>query len=553
MKKIDKFLDAEWKQNVFLLLIISLAYLPVLVAPKTVNHDAQLIIPLLKSVHSFSDYYEMLFSFNTYDVQPIRDLTFFVDIFFFKHFHFNTFIVQNIFFWFLACIAVKKSLSLVFSSFSRNECFYLACLFAIYPLFCGTLCWGIARKHILSFLFIMLSTLFLFRILKKTGVKKYEVILINVFYILSIFSQPITLLWPFWALTYVFINFREKIKTIAFHLIPSLIFFIVGAYVNSLYYEQSSVFKIHYESKTSDAFNFSDKVLGLGHYIYQLFLPFWQATHYQLGHWSVWVGILLMGFFSLIYLSLKLNKSWLLSWFGFVMFPLAVILSNPHILSDNYLLTPSFGVLVLVVTLLNKNENFKNKFFNFGFFPLLLVWSSYTFQEAKLWTDPLKYSEIRNFERRPNCESAINMARKFYALKGYIPEKAKDYLENFECSHPVVSVAASAVSYIYLQTYINYYEKEISLENKIRVLEKLSHIYYFSKLVLAVVYIESKREREGEVLINEVYKDYDKISWVDYYDLILAKKLEPYCKRTNNFDCLRITSHFSQVPDIPYY
>jgi hypothetical protein len=553
MKKIDNFFESEWKQNIFLLLIMALAYLPVLVAPKTVNPDAQLIIPLLNSVHSFSDYYEMLFSFKTYDVQPIRDLTFFFDIFFFNNFHFNSFIVQNILFWFLACNTVKKILYLVFPSFSRNQCFYIACLFAIYPLFCGTLCWGIARKHILSFLFIMLSTLFLFRILKNPGANKYQVILINVFYFLSVFSQPITLLWPFWALAYVFLNFREEIKKISIYLTPSLFVFIIGAYVNSLYYELSPVFKINFESKTSDAFNLSDKVLGLGHYIYQLFLPFWQATHYQLGHWSVWLGILLMGVFSLIYLSLKLNKSWLLSWFGFVMFPLAVILSNPHILSDNYLLTPSFGLLVLVVTLLNKNENLKQHFFNYGFFPLLLLWSSYTFQETKLWTDPLKFSEIRNFERRPNCDSAINMARKFYALKGYIPEKAKNYLENFECTRPIVSVASSAISYIYLQTYINYYEKEISLEKKISGLNKLAGIYYFPKLVLAAVYIESKHELEGELLINDVYMNYDKISWIDYYDLIIAKKLEPYCQRKKNLDCLRITSHFSHVPDIPYY
>jgi hypothetical protein len=553
MKRIDKFLDAEWKQNVFLFLIIVLSYLPVLVAPKTVNPDAQLIIPLLKSVHSFSDYYEMLFSFETYDVQPIRDLTFFVDIFFFNKFHFNSFIIQNILFWIIACITVKKNLSLIFPSFSRNQCFYLACLFAIYPLFCGTLCWGIARKHILSFLFIMLSNLFLFKILKKTGKKKYQVILINVFYVLSVFSQPITLLWPFWALAYVFLNFRQEIKKIGIYLTPAFIVFSFGVYVNTLYYDQSLVFKMNFESKTSDAFNIPDKILGLGHYIYQLFLPYWQATAYQLGHWSVWIGILLMGVFSLLYLSLKLDKTWLLSWFGFIMFPLAIILSNPHILSDNYLVTPSFGLLVLVATLLNKNEKVKNIFFAYGFFTLLLGWSFYTYHESKLWTDTLRYSEIRNFERRPNCDSAMNVVRKYYAIKGYAPNAAKDYLVRFQCFHPTLMVASGALSYIYIQTILNYYEKDISLENKIMAISKVANFYYYPKLVLAVLYIESKREREGELLINEVYKDHDKISWLDHYDLIMANKLEPYCKRTNNLECLRITSHFNHVPDVPYY
>ncbi len=182
-----------------------------------------------------------------------------------------------------------------------------------------------------------------------------------------------------------------------------------------------------------------------------------------------------------------------------------------------------------------------------------MFWSFYTHQESKLWTDPLKFSEIRNFGRRPNCDSAINLARKFYALKGFLPQKAKTYLESYECFNPTLPVAANAISYIYLQTFILYYENDISYEKRVEALKNLSNMYYFSKLVLATLYIETHREKEGMELVEEVAKNYDKIKWMNYYDLIMAKKLEPYCISIGHSDCLKITSHFSTVPNVSYY
>lgn len=553
INKLDQVFSKRWSQNLFLVLISVIIYFPALIASRTVNIDAHLIMPLLDTVTGPLHYFHMLINFETYDVQPIRDLTLFIDALIFKNINLNTFIIQNVLYWIIGCLAVRRLLEIIFPMFRTIHSYYLSLLFAVYPLFCATLSWGIARKHVLSFMFIMLTTKYFFKILSDDGNKIKNVALMSLFYFSSIFSQPITLLWPFWAMAFAYLNHPGKLKAIFLHFIPSIVCFMAGTYSNYLYYKNSSVFKLYFESKTSDAFNLSDKILGLGHYIYQLVLPYWPATSYQLGHWSVIAGIFILGIFSLLFVGLNYNRKFLLSWFGFMLFPLAVVLTNAHILSDNYLLTPAFGAFVLVLSFLSREDKKREKFFRLLFIPLFVFWSFYTHKESKLWTDPLKFSEVRNFGRRPNCDSAINLARKFYALEGYLPKKAKDYLESYECFNSTFPVAASAISYIYLQTFILYYENDISYEKRVEALKKLSSIYFFSKLVLATLYIETNREKEGIELIDEVARNYDSIKWSHYYDLIMAKKLEPYCIRIGHIDCLKITSHFSTIPNVSYF
>jgi hypothetical protein len=548
----DNFFENNKIQNVFLVLVLCISYLPVLVAKKTVNIDAQLIMPLLQNLRGLSHYLEILFSFEAYDVQPVRDLTLFVDLFIFNKINFNTFIIQNISYWIVGCLSVKRLIKLIFKEFTNVQSFYLTLLFAIYPLFCATLSWGIARKHVLSFMFIMLSTEYFLKMVQDKFENK-NLVLMSTFYFLSVFSQPITLLWPFWTILYVLIIKPESLKKWALLISPSLVIFSVCTYFNYLYYKNSNVFRFYYESKTADALNIADKILGFGHYVYQLVLPYWPATSYQLGHWSVLAGIFLFGAFIFLFLGLKQNRSFLLLWFGFTLFPLAVVLTNAHVLSDNYLLAPSFGCFILLLSLLNRDKRIKTFFFTFLFLPLLAFWSFYTNQETKLWTDPIAFSKIRNFGRRPNCDSAVNLARKSYSLLGTLPKEAKKYLESYECLNLNVPVAAIAISNIYLQTFILYYETDIAFSQRVEALKKLSKIYYYSKLVLAVLYIENQNENEGIELVEEVYRDYDKIKWSNYYDLIMAKKLAPYCKGIGHVNCLKITDHYSIIPDVSYF
>lgn len=508
-------------------------------------------MPLFSEFGSLSGYFKFLLSLKTYDIQPVRDLTLYFDWIIFKETGINTFILQNVLYWFLACIQLDKLLKRIFLEVSELETFVYISLFAVYPLFAATISWGIARKHILAFMFIVVATNYFFKIIQNDSFKKLDIVILSFSYLFSIFSQPITLLWVFWATVYLALYYGRK-RVFYFALIPSYFSFLICFVANLIYYERSSTFKLFFESKTSDALNIPDKILGLGHYIYQLFLPYWPAVSYQLGHWSVFAGLILAALFVLLYFNFKLNKKNLLVWSGFALFPLVVVLSNPQILSDNYLLVPSVGFLVLVVTIINSRKQRSENFLIFSI-PIFLFWSFYTFKETKLWLDPLEYSIVRNFERRPTCDSAVNLARKSYAIKGVINSGAKSYLEEYDCLNPILKTPGHAISYIFLQTYIYYYEEGIELSKRISLLEKLSLYNFYPKLVLASLYVKNGIEDKALTLVEEVYDQKYVLGVSSQLDFLISNTLYPFCINTKNVKCIKVAEKFATDPNVPYY
>src|ERR1044072_4931491 len=61
--------------------------------------DAAVILPPLFEVTSPLDYIRMLSNFEVIDFQPVRDLTFFLDIIIFKLTHIVTFATTNVILW----------------------------------------------------------------------------------------------------------------------------------------------------------------------------------------------------------------------------------------------------------------------------------------------------------------------------------------------------------------------------------------------------------------------------------------------------------------------
>jgi hypothetical protein len=298
--------------------------------------------------------------------------------------------------------------------------------------------------------------------------------------------------------------------------------------------------------------NVADKFLGLGHYFYQLFYPYEPSIFYELGHWTVWVGIFLAFIFYYVCLRTKLDRKWFLSWSAFCLLPLFVVLTNAHILSDNYLLVPALGLFILFLTFIFQWYPSNKKIIYWLSAPLLFAWIAITCHETKFWLNPIKFSDERGFERRPNCSSAINLARKSYALEKKIPSDAKDFLQHYECFDFKSKTPAVIASFIYLQTYILFYEQDLSLEERIEGLKKYAGIYWYSKAALAALYLQQKNETQANALINELAKEIQNKDINSYYDLIISDNIYPFCQRINNSNCLNSFEKFVQKPDLPY-
>jgi hypothetical protein len=537
-----KLIFQSWSSTLILIAVsLFIAYSPVIFSTRSVNIDAQLIMPLFDQFEGLSGYFHSLFTWQTYDLQPVRDLTLLIDHWAFKSFGLNTQPFQNLIYWCLTIVLVRRLLQIVRPDLTVVSQNLIIFLFSLYPLFCASLSWGIARKHILATMFTIWTTIHFLNYLSHP--KKRLILAWALTYALAVLSQPICVLWPLWALLYL--SLHGKIRSWV-TLIPSFCLMTLIAWANHLYYENSPLFKLYYESKSSSGSELSEKLLGFGHYFYQLLLPYAPATAYELGHWSVLVGLLLFVLFNALYYKFKRLLTPWLTWGAFVFFPLSVVLSNPHIISDAYLLVPAIGMLFLLLAFIQDQQKLEHRLL-IVVIPLALVWGTKVFFEARLFTDPWLFAEARNFDRRPNCESALKAATKSYGLRGELSEDVRTYLLTHECQSPKMIGATGAFAFLYLQTYIAYFEK------KIETLEKLSSVSYYPRLAYATALFDQGRETEALEQISQVSLISTKIKWSDHYDALIAKHLVPHCETRQLSACLDISKHFTQESHEPYW
>jgi hypothetical protein len=529
--RIDKMRGAK---TALLAVALLLAYFPVLFVSQTVSPDAKFILGIFENTDSLASYIHKLFTLQTFDVQPIRDLSLFIDWEIFYQIGLNTFIWQNCLWWLLSCLVIQKILQ---EKEDRETSYFLTLLYAVYPLFCTSLSWSMARKHILCFFFILLATYEIMKWVQGRG-KGWK---ITLYYFLAVFSQPIGILWPFWA--FAFLHDKRAHKKFSVQWLGLGIVFLLVFVVNYLYYQKSEVFTAIFQSKTGEAFEIADKVLALGHYIYQLFFPYYQTFYYDLGHWSIWIGLLFLPICYLTYSSFKLPKKNLFLWSLFAALPLIVVLNTPKTKSDTYLLLPSFAVLMLISGLPQKFPLLRK----LGL-PLFLIWILLSHLESRNWTDNLRFARDHNFYRRPTCTSALRYVRMAYHLLIKADVEALTFLKDNQCFASYT--AYEALENVFLQAESIYFDDTTSLEKRIEALEQLSRVHWYPDLLLSSLYLRAGRKEEAASHlhhISEVVKPTD-ASYVP----LLEKDIIPYCTLNPSPDCSKLISYFHTKKKLPY-
>ena len=296
----------------------------------------------LEQLGSLHNYLIDLVNFETIDIQPIRDLSLYVDILIFKYFNLNVTVLHNLFIWFLSCLILRKILLKNFPTLNIFSANLLIILFSLYPLFSTTLLWGIARKHTLSFLFILLAT----NEIMKNDVRKISMIKSGFFYWLSILCQPINLLWPIWGIFWMFKHQKQRLRHYILIVLP---IFLGGFWINWKYYNLSNVFKLYYHSKLESFVNIPEKILSLGHYVIQLVLPINLTFSYEIGHWQSIVGIP-VGVLLFYFLFKKIkDHSFFFIWSIYGIGPLLIITNTPKLMLDCYLLVPSIAFFIILI------------------------------------------------------------------------------------------------------------------------------------------------------------------------------------------------------------
>lgn len=541
----NKYINNNYFVFAILSAVILLVYSPVWTAHQTMSPDAYFLLPFFDKMHGFSDYINHLIQLKAYDFQPVRDLSLYIDWYVFHHWGTNIFIFHNLLIWTFTCIYSFKILELLRPNLDRKLLLLLTLCYAVYPLFCASLAWSIARKHILALFFIVLATYFFLNFLKNKN--KRDISAMCFFYFLSIFSQPIGILWPLWTLIYVYFFSKENLKSFIKPFIILTIIFIIAFVTNYLYYEKSTFFAGIFESKTNDAFNIGFKILAFGNYMYQLFFPYFQVFQYDLNYKYTLLGFLNLGIFISAYYLLNLPWKNFLVWAILGLIPIAVILNTPKLILDPYLLIPSVFILVISSFMI---EKMRKDLFLVGAALLLITWGALTFKESKLWTNEIAFG-MRNFETRPNCVNARSLASTLYAKGKIPPETVSQYIIGNQCFG--FSTQYNRVEFIVFMSYVAYYENIGTIEEKIKLLNEYSKENFFPKLALAALLISNNREDEALAPIEEIANTLGDGKLDNMYDKVIPTIVHKYCERINHERCLKFSSQLSKIVELPYF
>lgn len=514
-------------------LLIFISYYPLLTTRSVVDPDAQIIIPNLET----GNYFQNLFSLKTIDFQPVRDLTLKLDLWIFNTFDVKTVIIQN-FIWWLGCCLIIFLILRKFHSKASHLPLLLTVLFGVYPLFVPVVGWGMSRKHLLSFFFILLATFNLVNLKDlslKSGLK------IAFFFLMSVLSQPITILWSLWALIFLGKNFPRY--AILKFLAPSFAVTAVMGIVNYIYYQYSEIFKHHFESKTSEAFNIPDKLLALGHYTFQLMFPYQLSFKYELGDYQVLIGLLPLVLMPFLCYKIKSFRTLSIEWLSLGFLTLVVILNTPNVLSDSYLLIPAFTFLIVLSFYIKPHLIFA---------PILLFLSVYSHIESKNWLDPIELTKV-SFERRPNCRNALNYSRMNYEAFKKGPPEANEYILRYECLKNQGGTEYTSSTNVNFLGYMFYHEDQIPLEVRIKNLEQFARTSLIAEMTLAGLYIKLGNTESAKKTINDIVTKAKKIeiSGKEFHT-ITAYVVHPFCEKEQWQECLAITSKLNQKTKTMY-
>lgn len=428
-----------WALSLIILIAYFFSTLPFLSTFTTIQYDDPILLDPLKKINSLSSYIETYMNYEIWDIQPIRDLTYLLDLFLIKHISFWNHHIVNFLVWGLIGLFGFYNLSSLQLIFQKHEshqlkdtfkwALYFILLYLIFPAMQIGPFWVANRKHILACLFIMISFHFVLKVFLEDALTKKNVLLISLFYFLSVFSQPITIFYPaFVFIFYFLINYNKNIldflkRTIWLWISLGLLS-VLAAVANYIFYYK------FYPIMSQGAVDFIPeniwqyRLLTLGRFFYQSFdFTLAMPVEHDAGSIRNIIGLLSLPLFFWWTLK-KLGPKFMIICLAWFMFPISlIIIRNVKLFGlDSYIIVSYFGI-VATLTLIFSHFNFKNYYFI-----LLLPVLYFSINYSQLFKDDLKlakyaYSkEVTMFSQYAIASTYLNRGKsdeafqEFYAL-----------------------------------------------------------------------------------------------------------------------------------------
>jgi hypothetical protein len=480
------------------------------------DYDDDIIVNPLKSLSPpyITNYLKLSRAGKIMDVQPVRDLSYSLDLWIKSHFGIGFHHSQNVLIWFILLIVFYRLYMLL----QINE--YIAgCLVALYglnPCFWNTLCWISGRKHLLSAMCITSATyIFLKTLIRDQSFKFFNTLGILILYTLACFSQPISLGWPaFVILSVVFYKKEEAsiyFKQFYFKILL-LGLLIIGsfcAYLNYQYYSGSYVAStgiVKFITNSPEAV--SIKILSLGRSFLQSVFSFVPTpTPYYPGSILNLVGMTFLAIS--IFIMIKFRRRIIILFFIYSMLPLIVVnLKTTQVFgSDTYLLSTGIGIYLLIGILLNQfiklKESFKSKLILIFVYIIFLI--PYIYLSSKVSKSFETSSSL--FERAYIVEPTPFNLRVFVYQTQERGEYEKAYpyalrLFEWEPYAPFVDLVFGIT--IYKNRILKNEEKIMVLQTAVKKHPDLPWIRYYLSLLYSL-----KGDYQRAFNVFEVFKDND--------------------------------------------
>ncbi len=527
------FLKDQWR-FLTLLLVIIIAHSSLLFPETLENPDASIIYPVLEKVTSIFDYFSKLAAFETIDFQPVRDLTFFIDLWWFDHFSFEITIILNCFIWALACFNLLKVAEENTETEKITSLLLILC-FAVYPVFLQTVNWGIARKHLLALLFTLLATREFFKWIKGGG-KEFKIV---VWYTLSLLSLPISIGWPVWAFIYCkYYQPGDRDKKKLFSVLGLIMFLLL--LINWAYYKSSYTFLEVYPRKVSN-FDPIMIAINMGQQFWQLIYPYQLSFFYNFDHKALWgLGLFLV---AMIVFFLKYRKNtYLWMWVLFGACHAVVILSTPEIYYDSYVVFPGAALFICIVKIWSS----KIKSLKFLLLLPLIFFSAFTFSQNSYWKTSKDFFQ-RNFENEKSCSNALQLSTPYYLAQKKLPNDLYEFIQMNSCLIPFPGDTVKMIRRkVLIESMSMFNEDEIDHDYREERLQELGKREFYPMAMYIAFLVKEDRKAEVESVsqfLNEKLKGSgQKID----YDPIIMSVVPVYCKRHRLEQCLTFLSYWKK-------
>lgn len=261
----------------------------------------------------------------------------------------------NIFFYLLSCVALLILLKKIIKNDFISFCATL--LFLIHPIHVEYVVWIATLGYNIASFFAFLSMIFFISAFDEN--KKLYYIFSSIFYLLSVLSQPATVVFCVFPIIWVYFFRKEKFLNSIKYFIPNCLISVVYIYLSYMTMETVRFNRLSY--------SFLEKLQIFGRYLINSFFPIFQMPIYSLP--SIWylipLCILIIIFVLIKKYDLVKNYNQLYFW---GLWYIISILPYSHFIytietpiTDRYLMLPSVTSCValsyLCVFIFNKLKN----------------------------------------------------------------------------------------------------------------------------------------------------------------------------------------------------